>query len=151
VLTTSDRVDITFIKLLLRYLFTILIIFLIITFLYLWLERQSHLNEYKKLARTRLDYQGQVILNHFEAIRSDLFFLPRLNEMIRYKEMNREKDRIDIEKEFLEFSRSRKVYDQIRYLDNTGMELCLINFNDGLPMAVPLEGLQYKGDRYYFE
>lgn len=48
------------------------------------------------------------------------------------------------------FARSRRVYDQIRLLDQTGMEVIRVNFNGGNAGIVPPSQLQNKADRYYF-
>ena len=45
----------------------------------------------------------------------------------------------------------KKKYDQIRYLDETGMEAVRINFKNGCPEAVPAKQLQNKANRYYFK
>ena len=50
----------------------------------------------------------------------------------------------------LEFVRSKHQYDQLRYLDITGMEVFRINWNSGEPYIVPSKGLQFKGGRPYF-
>ncbi len=52
--------------------------------------------------------------------------------------------------EFLRFSSSSGLYDQIRLLDETGMEIVRVNFNQGRPSIVPEGKLQNKGRRYYF-
>ncbi|MFT5726862.1 MAG: PAS domain S-box-containing protein [Desulforhopalus sp.] len=49
------------------------------------------------------------------------------------------------------FSRNKRVYDQIRYLDKTGQEIVRINYNNGKPAVVPIENLQNKAGRYYFK
>ena len=41
-------------------------------------------------------------------------------------------------------------YDQVRWIDNSGMERLRINSNNGHPYVVPVEQLQNKMDRYYF-
>ena len=53
--------------------------------------------------------------------------------------------------EFWFFSRNKQVYDQIRFIDTTGMERIRVNWtpSDGAKV-VPAEQLQNKGDRYYF-
>ena len=50
----------------------------------------------------------------------------------------------------LEFVRSKRQYDQLGYLDITGMEVFRINWNAGDPYVVKPEGLQFKGGRNYF-
>ncbi len=54
-----------------------------------------------------------------------------------------------LEKDFLSFSKNRKVYDQIRYLNIEGQEVVRVNDNNGLPYVVPSEELQKKDNRYY--
>ena len=114
------------------------------------LARSRTLREYKIKAMSQLEYQSGLIQNHFQSVRSDILFLPRLNEMIRYRDVNNDVDRRYIEQEFLEFTRSKMVYDQIRFLDRSGMEQVRINFNNGSPSIVEEEDLQDKSDRYYF-
>jgi len=41
-------------------------------------------------------------------------------------------------------------YDQVRWIDETGMERVRVNNVDGNPVAVPQEALQSKADRYFF-
>lgn len=45
---------------------------------------------------------------------------------------------------------NRRVYDQIRWIDETGMERFRINFNGGSPSLVDTQSLQNKKGRYYF-
>ncbi len=52
--------------------------------------------------------------------------------------------------EFLTFSRFTRRFDQIRFLDESGMEIVRVNYNDGKPDIVPEVGLQSKAQRYYF-
>ncbi|MDV2496216.1 MAG: ATP-binding protein [bacterium] len=59
--------------------------------------------------------------------------------------------REDLSEEVLLFSEHRGLYDQIRFLDETGMEVVRANFNDGNPGVVPDEQLQSKANRYYFK
>jgi signal transduction histidine kinase len=51
---------------------------------------------------------------------------------------------------WLAFSRTKGIYDQIRWLDTDGQERIRVNFNDGEPAGVPEGKLQNKGKRYYF-
>ncbi len=53
--------------------------------------------------------------------------------------------------DFLMFSRSKKLYDQLRVFTGDGMEKIRINFNNGSPTIVPDSLLQDKSDRYYFK
>jgi len=49
------------------------------------------------------------------------------------------------------FSRNKRVYDQIRYLDKTGQEVVRVIYNNGEPAVVLKENLQNKAGRYYFK
>ena len=49
------------------------------------------------------------------------------------------------------FSRTKGLYDQVRWIDRDGLERIRINFNDGAPKTVPEALLQNKQKRYYFE
>ncbi|WP_457676914.1 PAS domain S-box protein [Thiolapillus sp.] len=55
-----------------------------------------------------------------------------------------------IAEEFKVFARNKGLYDQIRYLDNSGMEIVRVNYNDGNAEVVPYGELQNKSGRYYF-
>jgi len=59
--------------------------------------------------------------------------------------------RLNIEKEFIALCDISKRYDQVRILDNDGMELVRVNYNNGKPAAVPQDQLQNKKGRYYFQ
>ncbi|MES9963987.1 MAG: diguanylate cyclase [Candidatus Sedimenticola sp. 20ELBAFRAG] len=48
------------------------------------------------------------------------------------------------------FSREKGRYDQIRFLDQEGMEQVRVNYNNGIPSVTPESGLQSKKHRYYF-
>ena len=48
------------------------------------------------------------------------------------------------------FSASRGIYDQVRWIDETGMERVRIDYAQNEALVVPLDRLQDKGQRYYF-
>ncbi len=53
--------------------------------------------------------------------------------------------------DYINISRQWALYDQVRLLDETGMELLRVNFNGGDPYVVDKKDLQNKSGRYYFE
>ncbi len=133
-----------------KYFIISLSVSFIIMFLFLDISRLRGLNELKKSSKLQLNNQKEQILYNFNSIKSDLLFLPELNEMLRYK---RTKDPVDlalISKEFFEFSKSKQIYDQIRYIDEEGLEAVRVNYNNGNPVIVDKDQLQNKKDRYYF-
>ncbi|MBC8413187.1 MAG: cache domain-containing protein [Nitrospira sp.] len=52
--------------------------------------------------------------------------------------------------DYLEYSRAKKIYDQIRFIDNAGMEIVRVDYTSGNPVIVPKEELQNKAASYYF-
>jgi len=62
-----------------------------------------------------------------------------------------EQKRRDLEKEFLAFSRNRRIYYQIRYLNETGQEIVRVDSSGLQSWIVEREKLQDKSDRYYFK
>ncbi|MDM8524069.1 SpoIIE family protein phosphatase [Desulfococcaceae bacterium HSG8] len=94
---------------------------------------------------------AQVIIGDFKSVLSDLMILSEKNElqaMLRTGDIGHRKA---LAKEFLSYSARKKVFDQIRFLDDTGTEVIRINFNSGYPYIAPEDQLQFKGDRYYFK
>jgi len=56
-----------------------------------------------------------------------------------------------IEELWLAYSNSRKIYDQIRYLDENGNETLRVDHSPEGAYVVPQDQLQNKKDRYYFQ
>jgi len=52
---------------------------------------------------------------------------------------------------FLSFCKNKNIYDQIRFINEKGMEVVRVNFNKGTPAVIPQHMLQNKADRYYFK
>lgn len=96
-------------------------------------------------------HQVAVIEREFKAIESDLVFLSRHHELKEMFTGDAALHKKSLAEEFLSFSNVRKIYDQIRFLDETGMEVIRVNFSDGRPYIVPEDQLQSKADRYYFQ
>ncbi|MCP4700777.1 MAG: response regulator [Gammaproteobacteria bacterium] len=59
--------------------------------------------------------------------------------------------RIAVEKLFNAFLQVKRVYSQIRYLDNSGQEYVRVNFDGNFTRIIPDEELQDKRHRYYFK
>lgn len=90
-----------------------------------------------KLDLKHLFVELQLIANSLEARQ---FMLTRSAESRKF-----------LESEFLLVCRINGIYDQVRILDNKGMELVRVNYNGGAPSVVPKAKLQNKANRYYFQ
>lgn len=55
-----------------------------------------------------------------------------------------------LEREFAAFSHSKTLYDQIRWIDETGMERVRVDYRGGDAVVLRGEDLQNKGDRYFY-
>jgi len=92
---------------------------------------------------------AQITINNvLQDIVSDIKYLHEHNQL-QNGFLNTPRARRILENDFLSFSKNRKFYDQIRYLNLQGKEIVRINFNDGQPIIVSEEGLQTKDNRYY--
>jgi len=98
-----------------------------------------------------VEMRHDAISGILQAAVADLLFLSELNELEPFLESYPPGNRALLEGELAAFARSHAIYDQIRLLSPTGMELVRIDYDDGTPAATPIESLQFKGDRDYFE
>ncbi|MCK5876379.1 MAG: PAS domain S-box protein [Candidatus Marithrix sp.] len=96
-----------------------------------------------------LQGQFELILTEFKYVVSDLLFLSENNEIKALLNNNYSKQ--ELAKEYLTLVTHKKIYDQVRFLDETGLEISRANFNAGNPYIVPEEKLQNKASRYYFK
>jgi regulatory protein YycI of two-component signal transduction system YycFG len=96
--------------------------------------------------------QSSNIISDLNNIISDLIYLTENHEMINMlkPEMTfNQRAMKDLSDDLLKFSSSRKLYDQIRFIDAEGTEIIRINFNENNPQKVDKSNLQNKKHRYY--
>jgi hypothetical protein len=98
-----------------------------------------------------LESIDDLIREKIEDIASDLMILKDKINLQSPSKINDKKYIDFLSKEFLILSKRKRIYDQIRLLYKTGMEIIRVNFNDGKPIIVPEKYLQFKGNRYYFK
>ncbi|MGD8846828.1 MAG: hypothetical protein PVI54_15005, partial [Desulfobacteraceae bacterium] len=98
----------------------------------------------------RLNTQKRVICRYIQTIATDVLTVSKHYELRRFLNTGLSRHRESLAKEFLWFSKIKRIYDQVRLLDDRGMESLRVNFNDGNPGIVPNKNLQFKGERYYF-
>lgn len=97
----------------------------------------------------KLDLQEKLIASDFESAVSDLMILSTQNE-IRKLLNGLASERETLAREYLNFAKRKKLYDQIRFLDKTGMEVVRVNLNNDRPAIAPETELQSKANRYFF-
>ena len=91
-----------------------------------------------------------VIDDTLQEIRRDLGFISGHYALKNFLDRPLPAEMRDFEQDMLSLASSSRLYDQIRWLDETGMERVRVNFNNGNPVLVPVEALQNKRARYYF-
>ena len=103
--------------------------------------------------RDRVVLQGDHIADELSGIAADVIFFSRqgtMGSLFSSDGVKSHARQADLAHEYLSFMQSHTLYDQIRYLDETGQEIVRINFNEGIPEVVSDARLQFKGGRYYF-
>lgn len=115
------------------------------------LESKDYLKRIELEEQVNLKLQLKLISNNLEGITSDLLFLSKQNELQHLINKNEQSYQPWISQEYFELCSKKGVYDQIRYLDETGMEIARVNFNNGNPEIIEKSALQNKGNRYYFK
>ncbi|CAH2212146.1 cache domain-containing protein [Tepidibacter aestuarii] len=83
---------------------------------------------------------------------SDLIFLSNSNSVNNYFQTFQNKKGDELIETFVNFSESKRIYDQIRLLDIKGMEILRVNAdNNGNADIIDEKQLQDKSDRYYIK
>ncbi len=113
-------------------------------------EIKTRLNNLKSQELFGIELQGQIIGDVFDSIVSDLLFTSKQNELADFLTGNSEDSLEKISTEYIDLARQKKLYDQIRFIDGTGMETVRINYMNGYPVQVTKDKLQSKRERYYF-
>jgi len=85
----------------------------------------------------------------FEPAVEDLLLLSESPELANFVERGDEENRRKLGEEFVRWSRSKRDYFKIRFLDADGIEVVRVNYNQGSPYVVPAADLQQKSNRYF--
>jgi PAS domain S-box-containing protein len=123
--------------------------------LVLWLLYQNGANSL--LATTQLgeqqaiDLARQFIATEQVNLRGDVLYLAEQASLRHWLQTALPTDKSRVSTDFLNFSRYRQLYDQVRFIDEKGHEVVRINWNNGQPVEVPTEHLQDKSDRFYVQ
>ena len=114
-------------------------------------EEQQLIQSLKQQEKHYQEIQTDTLSHEFQLIVSDMVVLSSHEQLRLIVNDSGAANHSALAKEFLAFCRNKKMYDQVRYLDATGMEIVRVNFNSGKTVVVPAEQLQSKRGRYYFE
>jgi len=110
-------------------------------------------NKIKIEENINLEVSKDIIMEDMLEVKTDLLYLSQMTYLNNY--VNGKNDSLgEWSKELCVYSKNKKMYDQIRYIDGSGLELVRINSNridPNKPLIVKKSELQNKKDRYYFK
>ena len=110
----------------------------------------------RELSRLKTVQQNNVskIVNNLNIELDDVFrdivYLSKQTTLLEYIHTPSTKNLLKLQQDFINFSSSKKIYDQVRLLDSEGFEKVRINYKPTQPFIVPEAKLQNKRNRYYF-
>lgn len=121
--------------------------------LYVLLEGgyQNTLEQTRAEAADQLSTLSTLISSDFEVIGSDVATLVSSQSLEQFLAQPDAALLKRMGARMLQFSEYRKLYDQIRLIDDAGNEVLRVNYNDGKSALVAQSSLQNKADRYYFK
>lgn len=90
-----------------------------------------------------------IIRQEMDAVLSDLRYLSQHNEITNFLAHDSRSSRLDLAMEYLAVATQKHIYDQIRFIDQNGMERVRVDFNEGRAAVVAEENLCDQRDRYY--
>ncbi len=94
--------------------------------------------------------QLKTIASDFKHIFSDLFFLSKHHELVARLNNIDEYEQSDLARDYLNLSNLKRLYAQIRLINENGMEVIRVDYSDNKSRIIPTEALQDKSHRYYF-
>ncbi|MBU2711486.1 hybrid sensor histidine kinase/response regulator [Zooshikella harenae] len=134
-----------------------LILFLPVSFLLLGIayffyqvQAEQIYGQLRLTSQASVDAGRATISRNFDLITGDLLFLAKEKELSKLLNNKTPLSLKNIKQQWISFSYVKQVYDQIRWIDETGMEQARINYNSGKSFAVSTQQLQNKASRYYF-
>jgi hypothetical protein len=117
---------------------------------FLMQERESKRKTLLFEEQQNVELMQRIANDDLRSIVVDLSYLASLPILRQIVETDKPTDHLKISNIFLDFCKSSTLYDQIRFLDENGMEIIRVNYDQGRPGIVPKEQLQNKTKRYYF-
>ena len=113
-------------------------------------ERKHRFSIHESAEKRNILLLQKVIENEFEENAYNLIFLANHTALHRWLNTGSPADRAAVTDLFKKLCKESGKYDQIRFLDRSGMEAIRVNYKNGTPEAVLGDQLQDKSKRYYF-
>ncbi|PHR26172.1 MAG: hypothetical protein COA36_12845 [Desulfotalea sp.] len=133
------------------YLFPLLIFLCLGYYVFLQLNHEQDTSLLMREETERLNLAEKLVVRDLDILASDLSLLSSSEELVAFVSQGGYGNLQRLKKRFLFFSRDRKIYDKIRFIDRNGMEIVRINMDGNISTIIPKKDLQNKADRYYFK
>lgn len=121
-----------------------------LVYVFLNISTQLHLNEIKVQETGEVKVAAQLINHDFRLVSSDLRVLSKASSLQHYLDSGSAVEKERLTRLFQNMSGEKRIYDQIRYFDDRGMEVIRVDWKDGEARVVPEAELQDKSRRYFF-
>ena len=131
--------------------FSLIFIFLSFSVILYMTETNAEISTIKQVENQDVALNKEIVLNEVSLIYSDILILSERQSIQEFLVNNSVINKQIVAEQFLTFANFSGIYDQVRLLDETGMEVIRINYNYSNPFIVPEIDLQNKSKRYYFE
>lgn len=93
-------------------------------------------------ADSRINVSSDIISVKIKSIASDVLYMASMSLASQVADQTAS---IEDMRSFLLFSREKEIYETIRYVDITGMEIMRVENNTGIPTLTPKDSLQFMG------
>ncbi len=90
-----------------------------------------------KSESSHVELQKRIISFEFKEIVTDLLFLAEDRSLIDFLDYGGESRRQDLARLFLRFCDQQEIFDQVRYLDDSGKEVVRVNLSTAAPPSFP--------------
>ncbi|BBE30153.1 GGDEF domain-containing protein [Tepiditoga spiralis] len=112
----------------------------------------NYINILLENEKNKISLQNEFIKVFMEDLTKDLNFLSYSEIPYRASYLNKNISSLkNSQLEIINFSKYKKVYDQIRFIDLNGNEQMRVNYNNGNIKVLKKDELQNKSHRYYFK
>ncbi len=98
----------------------------------------------------RLVAGARSLIGDIEMIAGDIRLMASLPSLARALDKGDAQSLDALTADLVALSASRRLYDQLRWIDESGMERVRVNYVQNQPFVVPVERLQNKAQRYFF-
>ncbi|MDK2980921.1 MAG: hypothetical protein PWQ55_1268 [Chloroflexota bacterium] len=113
----------------------------------------NYVKQISATAKSEILLESDNFKNEIDSQISNLLYLSDILKRVREFVPVEEEDLFlrTTEGVIADFTRENAIYDQVRFLDNDGVEMVRVNWVNGQTHVVPLDELQDKSGRYFFQ